>query len=404
MSDLNPWQQSGSHDTSDLTAPQSLSQNDLYPTTQQEQTHIDNTITQTEAPPSYETVITKDTPQIHNDYDHLRGPPGQRGQDVKARIPAESASSSYCRSEGSTSSGSSSEAGPSVPLVASQYHGSTSASNGITHSPTSTQAPNLGLTGQIALGPNDGSATAQGANQLLGASSGLDYDDEDDDFDRSCWSVAGEQRAWAALAYMLVVLLPWTLFCFIWTFTFALSAPFTMIFPPLGYLFTIFSVTSWRALARVDLVLASVLVSNKVRQRYPLFTAKVFVAPEPASSWKAPRVLGHEVPLPGFAQRELQRRHTSRSRRPKNIWHRAAKHLKATLNRHSISSMFYFIVWKMMFAIPVFIVVMIMFCLTIPFMVCLLPALLIMSRAFANWQYRWAVTWLSEKKAAPMVV
>ncbi|KAF9947633.1 hypothetical protein BGZ65_008667, partial [Modicella reniformis] len=44
-----------------------------------------------EAPPSYEAIIAKDNDitQLHDNYDHLRGPPGQRGQDIKIRIPTE---------------------------------------------------------------------------------------------------------------------------------------------------------------------------------------------------------------------------------------------------------------------------------------------------------------------------
>ncbi|KAI1310207.1 hypothetical protein EDD11_003885 [Mortierella claussenii] len=56
-------------------------------------------------PPSYEAAIFKDRPQIHDNYDHLRGPVGQRGQDIKARIPLDSTPSSYYQSGGGASSG-----------------------------------------------------------------------------------------------------------------------------------------------------------------------------------------------------------------------------------------------------------------------------------------------------------
>ncbi|KAG0310841.1 hypothetical protein BGZ99_010519 [Dissophora globulifera] len=362
-------------------------------------------------PPSYEATINKDNlPQLHDIYDHLRGPPGQRGRDIKDRIPSESISASHYQSGGGGSS-SSSGGGPSVPRVVSPSEPN--------YGSTSSQAE-LGLRGPIALGSHnddDDGEYAQDVDRLLGpdgvaaiatnanadGESSDDDDDKDDDA-KSCWTVASDGRAWGSLCYMLFGLLPWTLFCFAWTLAFFISSSVLLIIPPLGYLFMIFSVTSWRALARVDLELSAVLVSNTVRQRYPFIPAKIYIPCEPGPAWRPPRFFGHELPLPNFVNRRLQSRHASRARRPKNLWHRGAKHLRASMgDRHSIRSLFYFLVWKMMFALPVAIVVLVMFSVTVPFMVCLLPTLLIMSRAFANWQYRWAVKWLSEKPA-PIVL
>ncbi|KAF9940255.1 hypothetical protein BGZ67_008022 [Mortierella alpina] len=354
-----------------------------------------------DSPPSYEAVITKDITQLHDNYDHLRGPPGQRGQDMKARIPAESLSASHYQSAGAGSS--SGNSGPS------EGYGSTSAGAcghpGIVHSPTSAHAPNLGLQGQIAL--DDDADYAQDVDRLLGAdqeSIGDLSTEGDDPADDSCWAVAGDGRAWMVLCYLIFVLLPWSIFCYAWTFCIMLVALVAMIVPPLGYLITIASVASWRSLARVDLVLSSALVSHEIRLRYPHVTAKVYIAAEPGPAWTAPRLFGRELPLPEFIRRRLQSRHTARGRRAKNLWHRGAKHFRATVtDRHTIRSLFYFLIWKMMYAIPIFLVVVVYFCLTIPFMICLLPSLLSMSKVFANWQYRWAVTWLSEKPA-PIVL
>ncbi|CAO3563943.1 unnamed protein product [Mortierella alpina] len=354
-----------------------------------------------DSPPSYEAVITKDIPQLHDNYDHLRGPPGQRGQDMKTRIPAESLSASYYQSAGAGSSNGN--------RGSSEGYGSTSAGTsghpGIVHSPTSAYAPNLGLQGQIAL--DDDADYAQDVDRLLGAdheSIGDSSTEGDDPADDSCWAVVGDGQAWMILCYLVFILLPWSVFCYAWTFCFMLVSLVAMIVPPLGYLFTIASVTSWRAFARVDLVLSSALVSQEIRQRYPHTTAQVYIAAEPGPAWTAPRLFGRELPLPDFVRRRLQSRHTARGRRAKNLWHRGAKHLRTTVtDRHTIRSMFYFLIWKMMYAIPIFVVVVVYFCLTLPFMICLLPSLLSMSKVFANWQYRWAVTWLSEKPA-PIVL
>ncbi|KAG0320553.1 hypothetical protein BGZ99_004430 [Dissophora globulifera] len=45
-------------------------------------------------PPPYEATVIQ-VRQIHDNYDHLRGPPGQRGADIKTRIPLDSTPSSH---------------------------------------------------------------------------------------------------------------------------------------------------------------------------------------------------------------------------------------------------------------------------------------------------------------------
>ncbi|GJJ70170.1 hypothetical protein EMPS_02519 [Entomortierella parvispora] len=346
-----------------------------------------------DAPPSYEAIISKDIPQLHDNYDHLRGPPGQRGRDDKIRIPFDT----YGGAGGSSSNGAGSSSG---------NYGAT----GIEHSPTSTQAPELGLTGQIALhSDEEDESFTQDIDRLLGADTDADNAEADgcdhgEDDSRSCWTVVGDGQAWVATAYMIIVLLPWSLFCFIWTLGFMVAAGVTMMFPPLGYFFTIFAITSWRALARVDLVMSAALVSDEVRQRSPFFTSSVYIPCEPGPAWTPPRLFGREMPLPEFIRTRLQRRHAARGRRPRNLVHRAVRHLKANIsNRHSVRSMFYFLFWKLLLAIPVFIVVVLFFSLSLPFMFCFLASLLAVSRGFAVWQYKWAVTWLSEKPA-PIVV
>ncbi|KAF9125598.1 hypothetical protein BGW39_007283 [Mortierella sp. 14UC] len=367
-----------------------------------------------EAPPSYDTVIAKDIPQLHDNYDHLRGPPGQRGRDIKDRIPSESIARYQSGGQGGSSSSgggsggagsSSGHAGPSninttSPYEQQPHYGATRA---ITHSPTTAQAPPLGLAGQIALEPDNDDDFAQDIDRLLGEDSQTGLADNDDPSDRSCWTIIGDQSAWIALFFMIVVLLPWTIFCFAWVLSFGLVAMVLMIIPPIGYLFSVFAVFSIRALARVDLVLSALLVSDAVVAKYPYFNSQVFIAPEPGSAWQQPRLFGHTIPLPEFMRRRLERRQAARNRRPKNLWHRGANHLKTILDGHTTKGFFYFVAWKMMFAIPIFVVTVVLFSLNVPFMVCFLPSLLNISKAFANWQYRWAVTWLSGKPA-PIVL
>lgn len=375
-----------------------------------------------EAPPSYEAIVTKDLSdisQIHDNYDHLRGPPGQRGQDIKIRIPAESlpSSSAYYQASGSSSSGSGSGsgsggnngAGPSsVPhsndtrAYGAISSGQAAGRTGIVHSPTSAQASGMGLRGQIALTPDDEEAElALDVDRLLGADNdSTDLRSEDSDQDTSSWAIAGDPQVWWSLCYLLVILMPWTLFCFVWTFCMAMMSTLLMIIPPLGYLWTVFSVTSWRALARVDLVLSRSMVSSEVQQRYPFIPAQICIAPEPGPTYRA---FGQSFTLPCGGCCIARRSGSRRDRRVKNLWHRSARHMRAILDRHSIRGMFYFTVWKMMFALPVWCIMWLFFGLTIPFMICFLPSLLVVSRTFANWHYRWSVKWLSEK-SAPIVL
>ncbi|KAG0266919.1 hypothetical protein BG011_000058 [Mortierella polycephala] len=334
-------------------------------------------------PPSYEASVIKDVPQIHDNYDHLRGPPGQRGVDLKTRIPPDSTPASHYQSgaQGSSSVGA---AGSSNEVAGSSGYGAIPQ-----HPPHANlaqpSAPNI-LQGQISQGREDDEVHEQDMSRLLGASNDHqrddldlqhDYSDTESEEPDSHWSVVGDGKAWLALSYIVVVLLPWALFCFIWTLVTLIVASVSLIIPPLGYVVSIATVTSWRALARVDLVMSRAMVSRSVRQRYPHETYNVFVTSESMTS-------------PHY-----------RRRRPKNMWHRGSKHLKSTVNnKHTVKSMFYFLVWKLFYALPIFIVVIVFAVLTVPFMFCLLPTLLILSRALINWQFRWAVVWLTEKPQA----
>ncbi|KAF9959752.1 hypothetical protein BGZ72_008891 [Mortierella alpina] len=342
-------------------------------------------------PPSYEAAIVRDIPQIHDNYDHLRGPPGQRGVDIKTRIPLESTPASAYRpssagASGSAAGGSRNGAGQSYGAIQQQRPSFANIAQ--------PSAPAL-LQGQTSEGRADDEAHARDVDRLLGPSNnsthphlqhahpgrhGQDPSDMDDEEPDSHWSVVGDGKAWMALAYILVILLPWALFCFIWTLVTLITAAVSMIIPPLGYLIVIPVVTSWRALARVDLVVSRALVARSVRERYPHLTAPVFVMPPESASWNT------------HSTRHRRRRQT------KNLWHRGAKHLKATINnKHTVKSMFYLMIWKLFYALPIFLVIIIFSALTVPFMICLLPTLLILSRALINWQFRWAVVWLTEK-------
>ncbi|KAG0328417.1 hypothetical protein BG004_002535, partial [Podila humilis] len=251
-------------------------------------------------PPSYDQIIVKDLPQIHDNYDHLRGPPGLRGVDLKTRIPPDSTPASHYHQSGVGGSGSA-DAGAAGSSSSASRAGNTAASpdtryGSIPQQPNSSSylaAPSAPLQGQIALGPDDDRYHHRSVDRLLGPngqpnshlprhgvsdnSSAYDDDVDDDDDEPSHWSIVGEGRVWLGLFYGIVFLLPWSLFCFVWIIVTLIVASVAMIIPPVGYFFVVATVTSWRALARVDLALSTALVKPQIRHRYPHRIHKVFV-------------------------------------------------------------------------------------------------------------------------------
>ncbi|KAF9356173.1 hypothetical protein BGX26_005642 [Mortierella sp. AD094] len=359
--------------------------------------HPTATPTTATPPPATEATIPaaiiKDRPQIHDNYDHLRGPASQRGVDIKTRIPLDSTPSSHYQSGGSGSGSGGRSGGAGSSSRPEGQDGESRARYGSISPPQSPSsrlsnvaqpsAPNI-LHGQVSQGREDDELHSRDVDRLLGPSNDhnhhAEFRDHEHEVPESGWSIVGVGRAWVGLAYLIVILFPWALFCFVWTIVTGLISAITMIVPPIGYLFVIATITSWRALARVDLVVSRSLVSWHVREKHPHALAKIFV--------RIPESV-HPAPLaPG----------TRRSRR-KNLWQKGAEHLKATVgNKHSFTAMSYFLIWKAVFALVVFPVVLVFSVLTVPFMVCLLPTLLVFCRMLINWQFRWAVFWLAEKK------
>ncbi|KAF9972616.1 hypothetical protein BGZ73_004241 [Actinomortierella ambigua] len=380
-----------------------------------------------DAPPSYEATVAKDIPQIHDNYDHLRGPRAVRGIEDKTRIPLDSTPyfgpSGSTGGAGSSSSGagsSSTNAGPSVPRNGSPAYGSfqqqqqQQQQQQRPHSqmaqPSAPRLPELGRRGQIALDPD---SPVEETNPAGGARGGHSqeadiqsyHSDESDDHDDGCWSSVSEPRPWFALLFHVIVILPWAIFCQAWVLCVGIISFVSLIIPPIGYFLIIPAVTSWRALARADLVMSELLVSNSVRLRYGSSRAKyrVFVAPEPINTppWHL-TFMGTRIPIPAVFQTWRQQRAQRRSR---GVWKQGVRHLKDTIkDRHTIKSFFYFAVGKFMLALFIFVVIVCFLSLSIPFMLCLLPTLLKLSTKFANLQYRWALTWLTEKSLNRYIV
>ncbi|KAF9907974.1 hypothetical protein EC991_010322 [Linnemannia zychae] len=363
-----------------------------------------------EHPPSYESSVVRNIPQIHDNYDHLRGPPSQRGQDIKTRIPLDSTPAEHFQS-GAAASGSGS-GGASGSQARNQYGATTqstappanssSTASSKTATATSTTSAPTRLQGQTSHGRNDDDAQhSRDVDRLLGPNSNTEPEDEEP---KTHWSIVGDRKAWTAFFYIIFMLVPLSLVFFVWSMATLIISAVSMIFPPVGYFVVIAAVTSWRALGRLDLVLLRALVPKDVRERHPYLTFDIFVKPgteecahhgihaAPSSSSSAPSSSGDDTYT--TAEGEVRQRR----KKPRNVFDKSASHLSASFsNRHTLKTLSYLMIWKLVLAVPVFVVVAAFALLTIPLIFCMLPSMLIISRAFVHWQFRWAVMWLAEK-------
>ncbi|RGB34280.1 hypothetical protein C1646_760760 [Rhizophagus diaphanus] len=78
------------------------------------------------------------------------------------------------------------------------------------------------------------------------------------------WQEVYKLNAWASIFYLVFWFPPWTLFCFVWVLcTGSISVVFSLVLPPLGYLFSIATVVSWRSLARIEIITTSFCTNPK---------------------------------------------------------------------------------------------------------------------------------------------
>ncbi|KAF9927567.1 hypothetical protein FBU30_003074 [Linnemannia zychae] len=361
-----------------------------------------------EEPPSYESSVIRDTNtplQIHDNYDHLRGPPGQRGVDIKTRIPLDSTPAEHIQS-GSTS-GSNAQSGQGAGGSGSQpsrQYGATSQ--------TSSTSPSR-LQGQTSHGQDDDDAQhARDTDRLLGPNSTAAHptpatrpEGNNEEEPKTHWSVVGDGKAWGSFFYIIFVIIPLSLIFFIWSMATLIISAVSMIFPPIGYFVVIATVTSWRALGRLDLLLSRSLVSKDVRDRHPYLTFDIFVKP---GSEECEHHGIHAASSPSHSSDNNNSNNDTyttaegevrqRRRKPRNVFDKSATHLSASFsNKHTLKTLSYLLIWKLVLAVPVFVVVVVFGILTIPLIFCLLPSLLIISRTFMHWQFRWAILWLAER-------
>ncbi|KAF9425783.1 hypothetical protein BGZ94_007231 [Podila epigama] len=398
MTSSNPERHNNSDSSCPLPPTSTPENNDLYPDI--------TTAPFEDLPPAYEAAVAdKDHGKNHDKNKNNSHYPTDKVS--KGSIPSSDHQDSSFNTTNAYdnvgSSSSSSSCGQATPLPTD-----TIAADEQDH-PTSESDPLLGIDSHHDA-PRDNSNDHEDVVDMRNDNGSNDDDDDDDDNNnknnkskknRDFCQITNSNQSWSTLLYMLLGILPWSLFCFCWTLIWALAGSAFLIFPPFGYICVIFGVTSWRALARVDLAICRAFVSKAVLEKYPcsLDHIPIYIEAEPAAPWKHPRIFGYLLPLPHFIQSRMERNHRERQRRVKNIWARGVHHLTTTVkDLHTIRSMIYFVVFKLLLALSMFVVVVTLTCLTAPFTLCLLPSLLAVCQEFAIWQYRYAVVWLGDEK------
>ncbi|KAF9153082.1 hypothetical protein BG015_004098 [Linnemannia schmuckeri] len=379
-----------------------------------------------EEPPSYESSVIRNVTtiphQIHDNYDHLRGPPGQRGVDIKTRIPLDSTPAEHFQSgsgSGSNAGGSGSQQQPPRQYGATTHSdASAPPTNSSSSAASSAATATRPFQGQPSHGRSDDDAQhSRDVDRLLGPNSSTHGNNarpnDEEEEPKTHWSIVGDGKAWTAFFYILFIVVPLSLFFFVWSMATLIISAVSMIFPPVGYFVVIATVTSWRALGRLDLVLSRALVPKDVRERHPYLTFDIFVtpgseecahhgihsstsstSPPPTNATGAPPTSSSASETYTTAEGEVRQRR----RKPRNVFDKSATHLSASFsNKHTLKTLSYLLIWKLVLAVPIFCIVVVFACLTLPLIFCLLPSLLIICRAFVHWQFRWAIIWLAER-------
>jgi len=339
-----------------------------------------------ELPPSYEFTMKSNIPQIHDNYAHLIGPPGQRG-DVKVRIPLDSTPASHYQ-EGGSGSGSGSRLAEGS-AAAAQY-GAISPSSPPSSGRSNNHASPNRLQGQVSQGRDDDDLHSRDVDRLLGPGgnpqsggrghlAGNRYEEEER---KSYWSIVYDGKAWMALVVVVVVLLPWAIFCFLWTLITGITAGLTMIVPPIGYVATVAVITTWRALAKFDLFMARQLVGPRVVEENLYEPPSVFITLSDDAAAGG-----------GGASRRRTRDRDCGARHASVAWN----------NPLTVKILFYFLLGKFLFGLVMFVGVLVLGVFTIPLLICLLPLLLRVGRKVMVWQFQWAIFWLA-KKAQPIAL
>ncbi|CAG8444886.1 11783_t:CDS:2 [Scutellospora calospora] len=86
--------------------------------------------------------------------------------------------------------------------------------------------------------------------------------EKSEDYCTSLWSNVREPQGWSSLAYFIFISPIFSLFCAVWVWlTFAISIP-TLIFPPFGFFWCIWTAWSWRALGRVEILTTRMCINH----------------------------------------------------------------------------------------------------------------------------------------------
>ncbi|CAG8545586.1 2101_t:CDS:2 [Diversispora eburnea] len=182
---------------------------------------------------------------------------------------------------------------------------------------------------------------------------------------KSFFSPLEEGRNWAAMAYLILWDLPYACFCFGWVIGSFIGGFCSLIFPPVGYVILLFSVYSWRMLARLEIAILNSISS-------PSDIALSTHTPLPSITRVSPQILFSNM---------NQYHHVIPSGRFEYLF-------SLLKDRFTIRAVIYFVFTKLLISIIVFTLAITLFALGISFMLCLLPFCLRMSRLLVKLEAR----------------
>ncbi|RHZ50551.1 hypothetical protein Glove_495g29 [Diversispora epigaea] len=183
---------------------------------------------------------------------------------------------------------------------------------------------------------------------------------------KSFFSPLEESRNWVAMAYLILWDLPYACFCFGWVIGSFIGGFCSLIFPPVGYVLLLFSVYSWRMLARLEIAILNSISS-------PSDIALSTHTPLPSITRISPPIL--------FSN--MNHHHVIPSGRFEYLF-------SLLKDRFTIRAVIYFAFTKLLISIIVFTLAITLFALGISFILCLLPFCLRMSRLMVKLEARMA--------------
>ncbi|KAG9300214.1 hypothetical protein G9A89_002660 [Geosiphon pyriformis] len=184
------------------------------------------------------------------------------------------------------------------------------------------------------------------------------------------WTQLRDPAGWASCFYFLLISFPFGIFCFCWmlcSLTFAIGS---MIFPPFGIFFCLGVGFSWRALARVELLLNEMCTHP---QSFLICTC--------TSTYGAYH--HHQNFPPIFTTNRLKNESQEKSSQSLISYG-----ISICFDKFTWKSWLYFVFVKSLICTMTFILTIVLISLSFPMVLCCVPVMCIICRQMGKWQVR----------------